>query len=89
MTKQEKRLQKMRDNPKTVSYSDFVHVLEDFGYDIRMGKGSHRGAKLTIGERGWRLTFVQPHGKRKFMHPEAVKDLLIQITEIEDISSDE
>ena len=42
MTKHEKRLQKARDNPKAVSYDDFVSILEGEGYTIRMTKGSYR-----------------------------------------------
>ena len=84
MPKKEKRLQKMRRNKYAVSYSDYVSILEDYGYDVSKRKGSHRGAKVTIGDQTWRLTFVEPHGSRKFMHPEAVKELLAQIDEIEE-----
>ena len=89
MSKKEKRLQKIRQNKYAVSYRDYVSILEDYGYEILKRKGSHRGAKVTIGDQTWRLTFVEPHGNRRFMHPEAVKTLLTQIDEIEEILGDE
>ena len=89
MSKREKRLQKMRQNKYMVSYRDYVSILEDYGYEIWKRKGSHRGAKRTIDNKTWILTFVEPHGNRKFMHPEAVKELLAQVNEIEEILGDE
>ena len=89
MSKKEKRLQKIRQNKYKVRYRDYVSVLEDYGYEIWERKGSHRGAKIIINDQTWILTFVEPHGNRKFMHPEAVKELLVQIDEIEETLSDE
>jgi predicted RNA binding protein YcfA (HicA-like mRNA interferase family) len=89
MTKRQKRLQKMRQNRRTVSYGDYISTLDDYGYEIWKRKGSHRGAKRTIGNKTWILTFVEPHGNRKFMHPEGVKELLAQIDEIEETLGNE
>lgn len=41
MTKREKRLQKIRQNPKNVSKEILDSVLTDFGFEARKGKGSH------------------------------------------------
>ena len=89
MPKRKKRLRKIRQDKYAVSYRDYVSLLENYGYEILKRKGSHRGAELTIGDETWRLTFVEPHGNRKFMHPEAVKELLAQIDEIEETLGDE
>lgn len=73
----------MRQNKHDVSYSDYVAVLGDYGYDVQSAKGSHRKAKLNIGEDSWKLVFVEPHGNKKSVHIDAVKKLLKQIAEIE------
>ena len=41
MTKREKRLQKIRQNPKDVSFEDLRQVLEDYGFEYDRSKGSH------------------------------------------------
>lgn len=68
MTKSDKRLKKARNNPKSVSYSDFISILENEGYTIRMAKGSHRRAYRQVEDRDFILTFVEPHGNKKTVH---------------------
>ncbi len=41
MTKREKRLEKIRRNPKNVSKEELDLVLTDYGFVRREGKGSH------------------------------------------------
>jgi predicted RNA binding protein YcfA (HicA-like mRNA interferase family) len=41
MTKREKRLEKIRRNPKAVSKDELDQVLNDYGFVRREGKGSH------------------------------------------------
>lgn len=41
MTKREKRLKKIRQNPKNVTKDELDVVLRDFGFEARAGKGSH------------------------------------------------
>ena len=72
----------MRRNKRNVSYSDFVSVLNEYGYVMRSGKGSHRGATVKIESKVWTLTFVEAH-EGKFMHHKDVDRLLKQIDEIE------
>lgn len=41
MSKREKRLKKLFQNPKIVSFKELDHVLRDFGFDMRQpGSGS-------------------------------------------------
>jgi predicted RNA binding protein YcfA (HicA-like mRNA interferase family) len=82
MTKHEKRLQKARNNPKSVSYQDFVSILEKEGYTLRDGKGSHQKVDKVVGTTKFNLTFAVPHGKKKTVDTQAVKDLLAQLNEI-------
>lgn len=87
MTKHEKRLQKARSNPKGVSYSDFTAMLESEGYRIRVGKGSHRKADKQVGSTKFSLTFAVPHGKKKTVDTQAIKDFLDQLNEIGTLES--
>lgn len=92
MTKHEKRLQKARNNPNAVSYNDFVSILENEGYTLRMTKGSHRIAYKQLEETEFIITFAEPHGKKKSIHENAVKKLLKQleeIAELEELNEDE
>ena len=41
MATRERRLSRIRSNPKNVRFDDLRRVLEDFGFRIRKGKGSH------------------------------------------------
>jgi len=59
MTKRDKRLQKMRQNPKNVSFEDLKSVLEDFGFDLVRSSGSHHSFNVTIA--GEPRLFVVPY----------------------------
>ncbi|NOG64330.1 MAG: hypothetical protein HND46_13000 [Chloroflexi bacterium] len=41
MSKKEKRLQKIRQNRKNVSFEELAQVLEDWGFLFVRSKGSH------------------------------------------------
>ncbi len=89
MTKREKRIQRMRQNPTKVLYNDFVRLLEDFGFEVVNAKGSHRKAKLQVNEETYRLVFAEPHGKNKYVHPKAIQAVLQIIDEIKKAQEDE
>ena len=42
MTKREKALRKMRNNPKEVRFNDLAKVLEQYGFEVRKTGGSHK-----------------------------------------------
>ncbi|MEP7291952.1 MAG: type II toxin-antitoxin system HicA family toxin [Chloroflexota bacterium] len=56
MSKREKRLQKLRQNPKNVSFEDLQQVLADYGFEQVRTAGSHHTFILVLGNRNWRLT---------------------------------
>jgi predicted RNA binding protein YcfA (HicA-like mRNA interferase family) len=56
MSKRQKRLQKLRQNPKDVSFDDLKQVLEDFGFEHVRTVGSHHTFIAQHGEKDWRLT---------------------------------
>ncbi len=41
MSRKQKRLDRIRNNRKDVSFSELCQVLNDYGFGIRSGKGSH------------------------------------------------
>ncbi|MDX2075533.1 MAG: type II toxin-antitoxin system HicA family toxin [bacterium] len=56
MTKRDKRLKKLRQNPKDVSFDEIKQILEDFGFIHVRTSGSHHTFIAIIGEKNWRLT---------------------------------
>ncbi len=55
MSKRKKRLQKLRNNPKDVSFDDLRLVLEDYGFELENIVGSHHTFRITIDERNYLL----------------------------------
>lgn len=76
MSKQDKLLQKIRRNPKDVSFKELDQLLRAFGYELVRTKGSHNAYRrpgaptITVARR-------QPH-----VHSEAVKDVLRAIDDL-------
>jgi predicted RNA binding protein YcfA (HicA-like mRNA interferase family) len=56
MSKRSKRLAKIRQNPKNVSFESLRTVLEDYGFEHIRTSGSHHTFIAVIDERDWRLT---------------------------------
>ena len=56
MSKREKRLQKLRQNPKNVSLAQLRQVLEDYGFTLKRISGSHHFFEAQIDEQVWKLT---------------------------------
>ena len=56
MTKRDKRLQRIRDNPKDVSFDELSRVLEDYDFEHVRTSGSHHTFIAIVGSRNWRLT---------------------------------
>ena len=69
MSKREKRLQKIRQNPRNVSFEDLRQVLEDHGFVVDRQSGSHYQFRATFGNETWRLTipFRRPHVKTPYV----------------------
>lgn len=55
MSKREKRLQKLRQNSKNVSFEALKQVLEDYGFEHIRTSGSHHTFIAVIGDKNWRL----------------------------------
>ena len=78
MSKRAKRLQRLRSNPKNVTFDDLRTVLEDYGFTLERSSGSHHSFKAKIaGE--FRLLVV-PYSRP--VRPIYVKDAIELIDEI-------
>jgi predicted RNA binding protein YcfA (HicA-like mRNA interferase family) len=86
MTKREKRLERIRRNPKHVSKDDVDYLLTDYGFVKREGKGSH-----TVYQHPDEATpiVVAAHGKHVPAY--VVKQVLAAIDRLaeEEISDDD
>ena len=78
MSKRAKRLQRLRNNPKNVTFDDLRIVLEDYGFVLERSSGSHHSFKVKVaGE--FRLLVV-PYSRP--VRPIYVKDAIELIDEI-------
>lgn len=63
MSRKTKRLDRIRNNPKDVSFSELCLVLEDHGFYVGAGKGSHHVA--THPATGVTVTLVKRNPVRR------------------------
>lgn len=61
MSKREKRLQKLRNNIRNVSFEQLQQVLEDHGFTLQRSSGSHHSFGVMI--KGEYRLFVVPYRK--------------------------
>lgn len=86
MTKKAKRLEKVRQNPKTVSYEDLKLVLEDQGFQLDRSSGSHFHFILEIEGNVFRISV--PY-QRPFIKAAYIRESLKVIEQIQDIKSEQ
>ena len=77
MSRQDKRLEAMRRNPRQVLFDEMESVLVSYGFVVRKASGSHRVYRC-----GSYVLTVARHGQ--FAHPQAVRDALRILDEIID-----
>lgn len=61
MTKRDKRLQKLHQNPKNVSFEDLESVMLDYGFELLRSSGSHHSFRINI--QGKYHLLVVPHSR--------------------------
>ncbi|MEL6407898.1 MAG: type II toxin-antitoxin system HicA family toxin [Chloroflexota bacterium] len=92
MTKKEKRLRKIRQNRRNVRFDDFVSALQDYGFSIREGKGSHVMAERLTDNGTVSIALVKPH-KGKYVKvtyvTRALKEIDTVIEEQQTVDEDE
>jgi predicted RNA binding protein YcfA (HicA-like mRNA interferase family) len=73
MTQREKLLEKLRNSPSSIRFSELETLLRSEGFVLFNQRGSH----CTYHRKDGRvITVVRPHGQRKTCHPADVKKLL-------------
>jgi len=73
VTRREKLLEKMRNNPSSIRFGEVEALLRAEGFVLFNQRGSHQ----TWHRRDSRLlTLVRPHGGRKTCHPTDIRKLL-------------
>lgn len=73
MTRREKLLQKMRNSPGSIRFSEVEVVLRAEGFVLFNQRGSHRSYHHSDGRL---LTIVRPHGGHKACHHQDIRKLL-------------
>jgi predicted RNA binding protein YcfA (HicA-like mRNA interferase family) len=73
MSKRKKRLEKLRRNPKNVSFEELRRVLEDYGFELHRVRGSHHVYQQTILDK--KVVFIVPYQRGK-LPPVYVEDAL-------------
>jgi hypothetical protein len=79
MTKRDKRLQRIRQNPKNVSFEELRQVIEDYGFILKRSSGSHHVFDMTVEDQIW--TLVIPYN-RPHVKPTYVKRAIDSIDEL-------
>lgn len=51
MSKRRKRLERMKNNPRNVSFAELRSILEDYGFEMARSSGSHFTFKVMIDEK--------------------------------------
>jgi len=67
VSKRKKRLLKIRQNPKAVSFDDLRKVLEDFGFEAVRSKGSHFAFRHPVLKELFVLPYRKPHVKPEYV----------------------
>jgi predicted RNA binding protein YcfA (HicA-like mRNA interferase family) len=79
MTRKEKRLERIRQNPKKVSFEELRQVLLDYGFVIKRSRGSHFVFDVQMDDEV--VTFTVPYTKPylKSIYVKEALDLIDQI----------
>ncbi len=62
MTKKEKLLKKAQNNPNGISFTDFVTLMEQAGWELDHQSGSHQ---IWYSKNGYRISVQNRNGKAK------------------------
>jgi hypothetical protein len=82
MTKEEKQLASLRNNPKAVRFDDACKIAERLGFSRQGGKGSHR----TYGKMG-ELLLLNFQNRGGYILPYQVKQLLDMVDKYASLSN--
>lgn len=79
MAKKQKRLERLRQNPKNVTFEELRQVMEDYGFLLDRASGSHFNFRAEVSDQVWKITipFKKPYVKEHY-----VKEVLKAVDEI-------
>lgn len=92
MTKRKKRLERIRQNPKNVSFEELRRVVESFGFTLNRVKGSHYIFDVQLEEQVESLVipFKKPHVKPVYVKRcLEIIDLIIALHEMDESEDDD
>jgi len=73
MTRIERLIEQIRNNPKAVRFEELRRLIEHMGYTQHRQKGSH----VTFQHPGGKtITIEKPHGRKAYCHPKRVRKVL-------------
>jgi len=88
MTKRQKRLQKLRQNPKDVSFEELRQVLEDHGFVLDHATGSHHIFRAVVEDQAFKV--VIPFNRPvKPVYVRAALELIDQVNEARQAETEE
>lgn len=81
MSKDKKRWDKIRNNPKTVTFDVLITALRRYGFEIYLGrgKGSHARVRFVLGDLIWGYTIPR---HRQYVKAVYVKGIIAMIDDI-------
>ena len=72
MSRVEKLLERIKNNPKNVRFEELTKLLKNKGYEVINVKGSH----YSFSNNEKTITIVKPHGVNKFCYILDVKEVI-------------
>ncbi len=87
MVKRDKRLEKLRQNPKNVSLDEFRKVLEDHGFYLDRIVGSHHIFRAETGNRVWKVV-VPYHKPIKIIYVRQALEAIDEIGQLDALEED-
>lgn len=85
MAKRDKRLQKLRQNPRDVSLEELRQILEDHGFWLDRIVGSHHVFRAEVGDKTWKVV-IPYHKPIKIIY---VKQVILAVDEINELDVSE
>ncbi|MBZ0320458.1 MAG: type II toxin-antitoxin system HicA family toxin [Anaerolineae bacterium] len=88
MSKKKKRLEKLRQNPKNVSFEELSQVLSDWGFVLKRTAGSHHQFEVEVGLNKYSITIPFRRPIKEYYVKEAVSIIDKIINETQDLNDD-
>ncbi len=83
MTKREKRLLRIRQNPKNVQFDELHTIIEEYGFVLKRSSGSHHSFQVKVGDEDILLVipYARPIGTAYVREAIKLIDEIIRLSE--------